>query len=62
MEVNRMNNNITYRENEQDKMVYIYKGNDIVATCNCSTKEITTYSCKLTMEDWEAISQILKTC
>lgn len=57
-----MNNNITYRENEQDRMVYIYKGKDIVATCNYFTKEITTYFCKLIMEDWEAVSQILKTC
>lgn len=38
-----MNNKITYLENEYDKMVYIYKGNDIVATCNYFTKEITTY-------------------
>lgn len=57
-----MNNNITYSENEWDRMVYIYKGNDIVATCNYFTKEITTYFCKLTMEDWIRIEQILKTC
>lgn len=57
-----MNNKITYLENEYDKMVYIYKGNDVVVTCNYFTKEITTHFCKLTMEDWGAISQILKTC
>lgn len=57
-----MNNKITYLEKEYDKMVYIYKGNDVVITCSYFTKEITTHFCKLTMEDWDAISQILKTC